>query len=369
MSNILRRPMFRRGGPINSRGTGLTSGLVPKRGRVDGPGGYAGSIDEAIKFEQTVREKIPYQPQNQLSLGDWLRIGGTGMQIMGAPSEGGGLSGALASASGPLANLGMGLGQSIDSRNISNRKAYEDKVGRITESATDIEREKIKANKLYAKAQDAQKIGQIMDQRIAVLENKMKAPGSNSAELKAQIDQLQKQKQEMQLSALQGTGSIIDFRRNFILGMLRTVTDASELAELKANLAQMFSEQQLEEIFGNINLSSSNTIDKKKPALPKATGGRVGMYGGGPILEDEAITEDIISEQVQEPQKENPEGPMRLSYEELRSRLPQSIGDQIVRLLAENYEALGDFAEIQTQADVDNFNLKYQVNLVLPQEA
>ena len=93
------------------------------------------------------------------------------------------------------------------------------------------------------------------------------------------------------------------------------------------------------------------------------------MYGGGPILEDEAITEDIISEQVQEPQKENPEGPMRLSYEELRSRLPQSIGDQIVRLLAENYEALGDFAEIQTQADVDNFNLKYQVNLVLPQEA
>ena len=32
MSNILRRPMFRRGGPINSRGTGLTSGLAPKRG-------------------------------------------------------------------------------------------------------------------------------------------------------------------------------------------------------------------------------------------------------------------------------------------------------------------------------------------------
>jgi len=173
----------------------------------------------------------------------------------------------------------------------------------------------------------------------------------------------------MQLSALQGTGSIIDFRRNFILGMLRTVDDASELAELQASLAKMFSKQQLEEIFGNVNLSVSETIDKKKPALPKATGGRVGMYGGGPILEDESITEDIISEQVQEPQQEDPKAPMRLSYEELRARLPQSIGDQIVRLLAENYEALGDFAEIQTQADVDNFNLKYQVNLVLPQEA
>ena len=58
-----------------------------------------------------------------------------------------------------------------------------------------------------------------------------------------------------------------------------------------------------------------------------------------------------------------------LTYDQLRTRLPRSIGDDIVRLLADNYDALGDFASIQTQADVDNFNLKYQVNLVLPQEA
>ena len=52
MSNILRRPMFR-GGPVDSRGTGITSGLgyanggsinTPKRGLVDGSGGYAGKI-------------------------------------------------------------------------------------------------------------------------------------------------------------------------------------------------------------------------------------------------------------------------------------------------------------------------------------
>ena len=50
MSRILRRPMFR-GGRVDSRGTGITSGLsyakggsvnIPKRGLVDGPGGYAG---------------------------------------------------------------------------------------------------------------------------------------------------------------------------------------------------------------------------------------------------------------------------------------------------------------------------------------
>jgi len=46
MSRILRRPMFR-GGPVNSRGTGITTGLTdkPKRGLVDEPGGYAGDID------------------------------------------------------------------------------------------------------------------------------------------------------------------------------------------------------------------------------------------------------------------------------------------------------------------------------------
>jgi hypothetical protein len=50
MSRILRRPMFR-GGRVDSRGTGITSGLgyakggsvnTPKRGLVDGPGGYSG---------------------------------------------------------------------------------------------------------------------------------------------------------------------------------------------------------------------------------------------------------------------------------------------------------------------------------------
>ena len=63
------------------------------------------------------------------------------------------------------------------------------------------------------------------------------------------------------------------------------------------------------------------------------------------------------------------EKPVPLSYDELRSRLPQSIGDDIVRLLSTSYEALADFAEIRTQTDVNSFNTKYQVQLVLPQEA
>ncbi len=113
---------------------------------------------------------------------------------------------------------------------------------------------------------------------------------------------------------------------------------------------------------------------KKKPTL--ATGGRVGMFAGGPMtggtMEDE-MTEEVLQDEAKQKEllqkKQEKQQAIPLSYDELRTRLPQSIGDDVVRLLADNYDALGDFAQIQTQADVDNFNLKYQVNLVLPQEA
>jgi len=54
MSRILRRPMFR-GGAVDSRGTGITSGLMdtPKRGLVDGPGGYAGDLFSILKGTNT----------------------------------------------------------------------------------------------------------------------------------------------------------------------------------------------------------------------------------------------------------------------------------------------------------------------------
>jgi len=58
-----------------------------------------------------------------------------------------------------------------------------------------------------------------------------------------------------------------------------------------------------------------------------------------------------------------------LSFEELRSRLPESITNDVVTLIANSQQALVEFANIQTQQDVKEFNRKYEVNLVLPQEA
>ena len=57
---------------------------------------------------------------------------------------------------------------------------------------------------------------------------------------------------------------------------------------------------------------------------------------------------------------------LKLTFSELRNRLPQEITDDVVQLLANSEEALQDFAYIQTQNDVDSFNLKYGVNLIIP---
>ena len=56
----------------------------------------------------------------------------------------------------------------------------------------------------------------------------------------------------------------------------------------------------------------------------------------------------------------------KLSYAELRDRLPKEITDDIVQLVASSEEALQDFAYIRTQRDINDFNVKYGVNLILP---
>jgi len=99
------------------------------------------------------------------------------------------------------------------------------------------------------------------------------------------------------------------------------------------------------------------------------SGGRAGYQAGNLV---EQMDVDVMTPKGDMAMQETVEEgamPDQLSYEELRSRLPVEITDDIVRLLVSSGSALGDFAQIQTQQDVDNFNAKYGVNLVLPSEA
>jgi hypothetical protein len=90
-----------------------------------------------------------------------------------------------------------------------------------------------------------------------------------------------------------------------------------------------------------------------------ADGGRAGYYVGG-------MTGMAAPQQTSQTMQESPA--QDLTYAELRSRLPNSISNQIVQLLANSKQALLDFAEIRTQQDVNQFNQQYDVTLTLPQE-
>jgi len=94
MSIVLRRPMFR-GGRVRKSNGGV------------------------MDIYESISEKIPMPERRQpraLTTGDYLRIASAGLDILGRPSEGGGFRGALATASQPLAQLGVDIGRSIDTR-------------------------------------------------------------------------------------------------------------------------------------------------------------------------------------------------------------------------------------------------------------
>ena len=99
----------------------------------------------------------------------------------------------------------------------------------------------------------------------------------------------------------------------------------------------------------------------------KAGGGRIGYQNAGPVMPSAMPAPGIMS-QAPESMDQGPTEPS-ISYDELRARLPSEITDDIVRLISESPQALEDFATIQTQQDVNNFNTKYGVNLTLPPEA
>ena len=112
-----------------------------------------------------------------------------------------------------------------------------------------------------------------------------------------------------------------------------------------------------------------------------ADGGRVGFQEGSPDptlpmpKPQEAVDDRKIDTLMKAaPALENPGEVKEMAmknedvFAALRRRLPQEITDDVVRLIAYNAEAFADFADISDQSDVDSFNEKYNVQLVLPVE-
>ena len=342
MSRILRRPMFR-GGKVSSYGTGIASGL----GR---PGYEPGG--QVLDMYESIKERIPVPAEQGLTTGDYLRIASAGLDILGRPAEKGGFSGALAAASQPLAKLGVDLGASIDARRQKQLQNREDLARTLTGAQAEFEIGKMKADKKTATEISLDVIDTYYGEQIAK-ENKKPNPDQNK------IRELEEARDYSRLDVAQGGNKASKFR---ILNPATIEAAQDAVADaLETQLGRDPTPEELQAAVSQYLLNLVKSFDQGLSGL--ANGGRVNKAEGGMT---EIVEEDVTTETITEPTRPMP---MQVTYEQLRARLPKEIGDEIVNLLANSYEALADFAAIATQADVDNFNTKYGVELVLPQEA
>ena len=345
MSIVLRRPMFR-------------------GGRVRKSNGGVMDIYEQISEQIPVPERRKVTP---LTTGDYLRIASAGLDILGRPSEGGGFRGALATASQPLAQLGVDIGRSIDTREAKSledlreaQRERNEKIAALTGAQVEMDVGMLKAQGEFGRKLAA--FDAVYETKRETINNSDMSDTEKAAAIK-ELDTRYNTDKEYYL--IKG-GDVSDF---FKLG--------SNTEAIKA--AGKAADRQLKAKYGSDYRKRENYSSEKAKLQAQFLAIMTQEFGkqfaeGGAVTTDvnmmTATPQGVTDVNVEEMSTTQPKQNLpQLSYDEIRARLPKEISDDIVTLLANSYEALADFAEIRTQADVDAFNLKYQVQLVLPQEA
>ena len=168
-------------------------------------------------------------------------------------------------------------------------------------------------------------------QQEKLLEN---ASAPERGAIQNQIDDLRRKRDDDYRSIISGEMSEDAFVKDIIIaGVKNDIFDPAKVADKYPALADL--------LYDDAELDSD--------------GGRVGRQMGGSAMMPDVAKAD--EDQVQD-----------LSYNELRSRLPASIDNQVVQVIANSKQALLDFANIRDQQDVDEFNQKYNVSLNIAQE-
>ena len=395
MNRILRRPMFRMGGSAE----GITSGLdgpninASRRGYEPGgtvldydeEKGYSiddlknaglvrtgGKENETVVQDTVVKEAISeagpneswediqeriYEKRKQARTKAGLDSEGIkagqpgsvssmlmnfGLNLLAQP--GGNLMGAIGKAGGPALNR---FQQARMADKLRGRKEKIDMFDEASDTATDIfeaqeetrrdiATQKLKGKQVYAKQQAADQLKVIYEGEIKGLEDKLSAATPEEKEtIRKQIQDKRDELQDKVISVLTDSKTRAESVQEIIMALVKS-------GDLDADVVVKYYPE-LEELI---------------PREDNATGGRVGYQMGGDVMEEE-VSETMVT---------GPEQTQDLTYEELRARLPREVNNDIVALLATSKQALMDFANIQTQQDVDNFNQQYDVDLVLPQE-
>jgi hypothetical protein len=350
--------MFRKGG---SAGEGITSGL--RQGYQD-PAGTVQPNDlskinignlnmqQLRELAESMAYKAPPMPRDT-SLDDF-KID-FGLDLISRPPSGNIFQTAALSAKEPFSRFRANraaFNKSIQDRAVNRYNAEADMFKTLIEAQSDVLGGS--AGKSYRDLEIAKQLETIIPQ-IYALEAKQKDGTITDDEI-IQLDVLKTQ------------------RNNFT--KKNPVTEGAIDIFIKSSQGQTLFGSITEQLFRDDKTSGTNkyqnendpqlfidAIEQIKKILGQFSGGGRAGYANGEMVMEEQVTE-TMAPGPQTPSMSNP-----ISYDQLRARLPKEITDDIVQLMANSAEALEDFASISTQQDVDQFNKKYNVNLVLPAEA
>jgi hypothetical protein len=413
MSITLKRPMFRMGGQAGSEDTGITSGLrqpyqvgrlvtdesnypygVQQDPNLMGIGAAANTLNllnnaaskaapesnffpvtdaEGEVEPVTIEDKINrIMKQYEVTSQDDLNaiLGGIGAGFSGAYTLGEALNKA-AQTRGQLIEPKLQRAQDIRAKLslLPVEQAYKEKLQGMKNR-----------EKTYALTDKINQLNKSMT-RLYEIDDKLKDPN---------VSVLDKTKLQREKKILESTIETILPKSDPILeGFLKTPSGGQLF---RAEIEAIKKEKGLKDDAAVTSDLYIEAIKRVREKLSKTggrgegmkKGGRVGMEEGGissdytetdTEIVDQADDEgmmDLVAQQTTQTtpapvQQISAEQVKPLTYNELRSRLPREITNEVVNLLSKSQQALVDFANITTQKDVVEFNAKYGVNLVLPQ--
>ena len=340
---VMQRPMFKLGGKVASQGTGITSGLDTKANYSIGGGVIKG---QNMNGREGFQSPTTYQ--------DYLNRALSKMEqrekaISGMDS---------------LINLGavQRAGQVLAAEESNNPL---DIILNLAKSGTEIalpalsEKKKLELKKLDPESDLA--IAKILKPEGSFGEKVYQTKKRDLANIR---------KQYYELETLLGKAET-DEDKSFIKRKMKELEQDVKLIYSGFDTDEDYRKQIRSDYFSKYDSYPSPDYVEKQLKRYKETvggffakGGRVERAIGSPMMGEQPMQQEMVTEQ-QDVAMETQGDQGNKVYAMLRARLPQEVSDEVVKLIAYNKEAFGDFASIKNQEDVNSFNEKYGVQLVI----
>ena len=362
MNRTLKRPMFRMGGSAN---TGITSGLDKPRQGYKNPG-LVDFFPTKEEFSQA-KEMFPQYPEIRPGEATSRFLTSFGLDLLGRSPTGNIFQTAALSAKGPTEQLYKDIDERRLMKSASEADLFKTLITAKGEALSGMGDD---LTKTYSQIEIGKQIKSDIA-NIAKLETELQ--NKNLSPEEVQIKDLELKQTRANLNFLRKSNPIVESLLDNKL--LRDGYINAIIAELVTDKEKYPKGYEEKNIYRDATLLFNKEMELLSaggvsPRENEADGGRAGYKMGTPpggITDVATVNINTPGMQAQEamPMDQEP----KIDFETLRARLPREISDDIVQLIAASPEAMEDFATIATQQDVDQFNKKYNVNLVLPQEA